>query len=370
MHRARTSFAALSLVSALACSEASPGPTSVRGGAANEGGTLTSGGQAGALTTPSAGTGVGGANGGATVSAGAGGSGGASSGGGGSGAGGSGLGGSGGCGGGGSGPVGACGPSDPISTDRVCSDLLERGSSGQHKWGSSYSHWSGKGGTAFEQKIRIEVPAPSTFHTQYFDLTNASGGYVGLQTGSIANGKLKTQVRFSLWNALHGTTDEAESVCQTFGGEGVGWTCYIPTFEIEFGVFYTLAVERLQDSADGKVWWQATVTNDRALTKTVIGRIQTLHTSQPHQFKTQQNFSEYWGPRAIDCDHVPRSIVDWQKPHLVDDGANVPITFEGFSKAGNPSLCAEEGTFASGEELTEDGKTLYRMTNGSIQMCE
>jgi hypothetical protein len=363
MHQARTTFAALSLVSALGCSEASPGTASASGGAMNDGGTLSSGGQAGGLTTPAAGTSVGGANGGATVIAGAGGgSGGASAGGGGASAGGSGCGG-GGCGGGG-------GSSDPISTDRVCTDLLERGSSGQHQWGSSYSAWSSKGGTSFEQKIRINVPAPSTFHTQYFNLTHASGGYLGLQTGSIGSGMVSTQVRFSLWNALDGRTDEAEAVCETFGGEGVGWTCYVPTFEIEFGVFYTLAVERLADSVDGKVWWQATVTNDRTQKETILGRIQTLHTSQPHQLESRQNFSEYWGRRAIDCNHVPQSIVDWQKPYLVNDGAEVPIAFEGFTKAGDPSRCDEEGTFASGEQLMEDGKTLYRMTNGSIQMCK
>jgi hypothetical protein len=34
------------------------------------------------------------------------------------------------------------------------------------------------------------------------------------------------------------------------------------------------------------------------------------------------------------------------------------------------ALSLTKREFASGEELIEDGKTLYRMTNGSIQMCE
>jgi hypothetical protein len=200
---------------------------------------------------------------------------------------------------------------------------------------------------------------------------NSSGGYLGIQTGSISNGTVSTQVRFSIWNTNESETDTEAAQCVSFDGEGTGQSCFIPDFPVDFGVFYTLAIERIGEADAGKVWWQATVTNDSTCETTVLGRIRASHSGAPYHVRANENFSEYWGSRALDCNSVPLSMVEWQAPAVTSGATTVPVSFSRFHKAADVHTdCQNEGAAAHGEVLQDGGRTLYRMVNGSVQMCE
>ena len=249
-----------------------------------------------------------------------------------------------------------------------CNNDLNPTGQGQHQWGSSYADWVSQSmGVQFSQRLRILQPAYESFHTHTFALTDASGGYIGLQTRQIAeDGSIASQVRFSIWDTL-----EAEGPnCITFGGEGVGYTCFIEPFPITMGSFYTLTVTRGDTEADG-TWWEGSVTHDDTCETTVLGRIKVPHAADQRLIRSAGNFSEYFGPRAVDCMSVPQSIVEWTAPIVIDEGgvATQDPLLE-FSKAEPAEPCDQAGVEASGEMDTIDGTPVYRMTNGSVVMCE
>ena len=238
---------------------------------------------------------------------------------------------------------------------------------GQHQWGSSYINWiSRSSGVRLEQSIILLQVAPKSFHTNNFSLTGAHGGYIGLQTQSIGpDGTLHTNVRFSIWN----TVAAQGNSCRTFGGEGVGYTCVINPFPLELGTPYTLGVERLNSEADG-TWWQGSVTNEHTGETQTIGRIKAKHQGAERLIKSTSNFSEYFGPRAKNCNSVPQTIVSWTASQITSEaGKIVSDQFREFTKANPDKPCNEAGVQAFGERRADGDYTFYRMTNGSVPMC-
>ncbi len=248
-----------------------------------------------------------------------------------------------------------------------CDNSLNPTGAGQHQWGSSYADWTPQTmGVEFSQRIRILQPAYESFHTHTFALSDASGGYIGLQTRQIADdGTIGSQIRFSIWDTL-----EADGPnCITFGGEGIGYTCFLEPFPIAMGSFYTVTVRRGETEDDG-TWWEGSVTHDETCETTVLGRIKVAHEGTERLIRSAGNFSEYFGPRAQDCMSVPQSIVEWTAPIIIgEDGVATQDPLLAFSKAEPDATCEEAGVEASGETDEIDGTTVYRMTNGSIPMC-
>ncbi|MBK8236133.1 MAG: hypothetical protein IPK74_11285 [Deltaproteobacteria bacterium] len=249
----------------------------------------------------------------------------------------------------------------------ACDPTAVPSGDGQHQWGSSYAGWTSQGGgIAFAQRLRIVQPAVRSFHTHTFDLSGASGGYIGLQTTDIApDGTIASHVRFSIWDTL-----EADGPgCTPFGGEGIGWTCVIDPYPIDFGVMYTLSVTRGDAESDG-TWWEATVRNDETCAVQTIGRIKVAHAGEPRWISSSYNFSEYFGQRAVDCHAVPQSIAEWTAPEVThEDDQVVADVFASFTKAEPGTPCGEAGVDASGEVAMLDDTTVYRMVNGSVPTC-
>ena len=111
--------------------------------------------------------------------------------------------------------------------------------------------------TRLDGTMRVEVnPGETTsyFFAQQFWFADGDGGYMGLQTngviGSEAVGKM---LIFSIWEAL-GAAPGPDATCQTFGGEGVGYSCRLP-FDWQPDVAYRLRLEQT-DSDDE---WRVTV---------------------------------------------------------------------------------------------------------------
>ncbi len=248
-----------------------------------------------------------------------------------------------------------------------CDKSLEPTGNGQHQWGSSYADWyNNTWGVVFEQTIMLEQVAPNSFHTNTFSLSDASGGYIGLQTHGINNdGSIQTNVRFSIWD----TVDAEGGECSSFGGEGVGQTCVINPLKLSVGVHYTIKVERLNTESDG-TWWQGSVLNDFSGDTHVIGKIKVPHAQSDRFVRPGGNFSEYFGPKAENCTSVPQSIVSWQAPQVKEENGNTIVSkFRSFSKANPDQPCSDAGVEASGEIISSNNVTFYKMTNGSIPMC-
>lgn len=249
-----------------------------------------------------------------------------------------------------------------------CNANLMPTGQGQHQWGSSYTNWNSlsTGKRAAQTIVWLQV-APASFHTNNFALADASGGYIGLQTQHIgANGDLTTNVRFSIWNAVASRGGQ----CRTFGGEGVGHTCELLPFPLTLGTHYTLSVERMNTEPDG-TWWQGAVFNEQTQQNQIIGQIKVKHLGLDRTIRNVSNFSEYFGPRAADCNSVPQSKVSWTAPTTTNDaGATTADQFLEFLTATPAQSCSEAGVQASGELITVGQQTFHRMTNGSIPMCQ
>ena len=181
----------------------------------------------------------------------------------------------------------------------------------QHQNGAAYAYWKFDGpGNDFwnvDQYVNIAQKAAYTYWAQYFTFTGSTdGGYIGLQTnGYRFDGSIGELAIFSLWNAnaIRGSS------CNTFAGEGSGYSCRIP-FSIETGVWYKLRVWRLETDSGGQ-WWGGWITSDNN-TEYHIGDIR-VPTDNHLVFGQVQNFSEYFGP-AVACNEVPRSIINLTQP--------------------------------------------------------
>lgn len=182
----------------------------------------------------------------------------------------------------------------------------------QHQYGAAYAYWQFQGpGDDFwetDQVLWIDQKAPHTYWAQYFQFTGSNdGGYIGLQTdGNRFDGSTGELAIFSLWNA-NGVRGPA---CDTFTGEGHGYSCRIP-FTITTGVHYRLRVWRLE-SDDTGTWWGGWIAADDTQQDYHIGDIRVP--SAGHQrFGQLMNFTEYFGP-AVPCDQVPQSTVQLTQP--------------------------------------------------------
>ncbi len=166
-------------------------------------------------------------------------------------------------------------------------------------------------------------------------------------------------MRVSIWDATEATpSTAASSTCRTFVGEGTGYTCTLDPFKLQKGVTYKLKFDGLDTSSLGTLW-QATITNSVSGEITEIGRIRARNGADQHSARPSVNFTEYYGPSAVDKYSVPQPIVRWTAPEM--DG-----TKQVFS-----SFIGQEGTEYKGNLVPQsDGSTLYELINGSISICE
>ncbi len=209
----------------------------------------------------------------------------------------------------------------------------------QQQWAAGYLGWTFDGQAAsawnIDQQIWIAQPAEASYWTINWSWTGEQGtsGYMGLQQGGGAQ-----QVRFSLWNA----TDAKGSGCQTFGGEGVGYTCTVPV-TIDPAKFYRLRLWRTDASEGGQWWggWLIEADTSGKLKEHTIGYIKVDAKHKEIDLNSIHNFSEYFGGAVARCDEVPLSIVGFTPPAANYHGAGTGVygsysqTKSGTKPAGN-----------------------------------
>lgn len=134
--------------------------------------------------------------------------------------------------------------------------------------------------------------AASTFWASQWQIpygTGISGGYIGIQTLDDDN----QRVLFSVWDATESEAGEHSSYCETFGGEGMGYSCRNDQFRWEPGVLYTLRAE-LRDG-----WVHGSISGGgRSL---YLGRIKAPH--HTHFGNGVTNFIEQFG--VVSCNEAP-----------------------------------------------------------------
>lgn len=204
---------------------------------------------------------------------------------------------------------------------------------GQQKWAANYLNWSFEGDSSavinIDQEFWIAQSAPDSFWV--FDWTfedSADGGYVGLQQQG-----LETRARFSIWNA----TEARGAACETFGGEGVGYTCTLPT-ALEPGKRYRLRLWRLDADADAQ-WWGAWLIEQDASGKLVerqIGEIKAPAGSQSIAPDSISNFMEFFGEAVTACRDIPLAVVGFAPPALNADGQGAYGRYGSFAGSSAP----------------------------------
>ncbi len=154
-----------------------------------------------------------------------------------------------------------------------------------------------------DQKIRIAKTAPGTQWVMTWTWAGDShGGYLGFNIDEQGKG----QALFSLWNA-----DQAKGPnCQTFGGEGEGWSCRMP-FEVNPETVYGLRLARTRVEASG-VWWSAWIIENAGSDSPTEHFLGEIHVSPQSKFirgNSINDFSEYFGRVVPECRQVPVSLV-------------------------------------------------------------
>lgn len=151
--------------------------------------------------------------------------------------------------------------------------------------------------TEVNMKIINDPGATSYYYWSYFfsfansTSSNSRYGYTGLQT--VGNGKVAI---FSIWNALAAQG----SNCTPFGGEGIGYHCYV-NLNFVRGHTYHFRVWRLSSDNTGD-WWGSFVSDTADNIETAIGFIK----SPPNSgLITQSNiFVEYY-QNVMSCAAMP-----------------------------------------------------------------
>jgi hypothetical protein len=211
-----------------------------------------------------------------------------------------------------------------------------------HLRGAHYVDWSYSAGNLWnlDQTVSFLLNPRNTYwslHWGWTDVSQSSGGYVGLQTdGNRFDDTIGDTAIFSLWDA-----NGHRGSCGRFGGEGVGLSCRIPYPMRADNSGYRLRVWQMEADAEGQ-WWGAWVRNPNG-TEVHIGDLRVPATATHIAFAN--NFSEYFGPR-VTCDKVPVAVVSWANP-TGNDGA-VSSTMRESTKASCTGGSARLTTLADG----------------------
>jgi hypothetical protein len=213
-----------------------------------------------------------------------------------------------------------------------------------------YSAWNAPAGTHYDLDATLAIATDpgagaDRFFAAQFALESATsdGGYIGLQTDATRpDGTTGKIAIVSIWNAV-GATAGANATCNTFGGEGVGWSCRV-AYDWHEGHAYRLRLWALSKNS-----WSAWVRDETSMVEVYIGKIDTPAADGWLTGGTTA-FTEYYGPSFPACTSLKKSVVTWSNP-TVDDG--VPTTFASNS--------AGKGACASVRAATGSGPTSHAM---------
>ncbi|MEJ7583986.1 MAG: DUF3472 domain-containing protein [Acidimicrobiales bacterium] len=176
-----------------------------------------------------------------------------------------------------------------------------------------YTDWSWPAGahTSTSETLTIEGADPGSHYFWAYDFAIGSNGvgYTGLQTGAFPNNN--KIALFAIWGA-----DRAEGpACETFDGEGIGWTCRLDPFSWTAGHPYVLRVG--VDGADaGGTWYKATIRDLTTGTLSTIGRIH--HPTTAATIVGRGSWTEWFGSPSTSCANLKRSRVTWARPTAQD----------------------------------------------------
>lgn len=146
---------------------------------------------------------------------------------------------------------------------------------------------------------------------------NGDGFYVGMQGATEGKQKL---LLFSVWNALGASADGTNgSWCQTFGGEGVGYSCR-RNYEWVGGRTYHFRVKKVSDGWWG-TWMKDTVTQKEVF----LGKIH-IPSSWGNLSATSVIFTEYFaGDPMQKCQELAYAKGKWD--NFISDSSSKPKNF-------------------------------------------
>jgi hypothetical protein len=178
-------------------------------------------------------------------------------------------------------------------------------------------------------KINVD-PGPGT--ARFFAEQLSIGPYttyMGLQTDMrMPNGQVGKGAIFSIWNATGAQSGSPGSWCQTFGGEGVGYSCRIPYYW-SAGNTYRLRIWQISRNS-----WAAFI---KDLTSGIEVQLGTI--TIPARYYLQggiSTFTEYYGGTFPSCNSLKLSRVTWGMPV----GNNSTLTSNWSSNSIGPGDCA------------------------------
>lgn len=199
---------------------------------------------------------------------------------------------------------------------------------------TTYSRFSLPSDTMYniDMPLKINVdPGPRTF--RFFSQQLSIGpfsAYMGLQTDmNFPNGSGKGAI-FSVWNATGGTPGSPGSWCQSFGGEGVGFSCRIP-YAWSAGNTYRLRIWQITSNS-----WAAFVMNMTTGAEVRLGTISIPTSKNPKLSGGITTFTEYYGGDFAACNDLKLSQVTWGMPV----GNNGTLQSTWISNSIGPGECA------------------------------
>lgn len=158
-------------------------------------------------------------------------------------------------------------------------------------------------------KINVDPgPRTSRFFAEQLSI-GTFGAYIGLQTDmQLPNNKIGKGAIFSIWNATGGVPGTQGSWCQSFGGEGVGYSCRI-AYNWTAGNTYRLRVWQITSNS-----WGAFVMNMTTGEEVSLGTITIPTSKNPLLSGGVITFTEYYGGDFNACSDLKLSQVTWGMP--------------------------------------------------------
>jgi hypothetical protein len=151
------------------------------------------------------------------------------------------------------------------------------------------------GYSSLSQQLTVEKKTNDTFWAVQWNWNESDyGGYIGLQ--GVPN---KERVLFSLWNANAAKGKN----CGQFGGEGIGYHCWVSIPIIQNHI-YKLQVKRLNKDDSTGVWWGG------YLDRTFVGAIRVPANNTLINMATI-DFTEYYGGQPC---NDRNSVAIWSRP--------------------------------------------------------
>jgi len=178
------------------------------------------------------------------------------------------------------------------------------------------------------------VAGSSYFWAQQFFFEGTSyGGYTGLQSNGILGGHVVGKmVIFSIWEALEAEPGPTSS-CETFAGEGVGYSCRL-AFEWRENVTYRMVLREVTDDR-----WSLTMIDPTAGEDVLIGTIRVPDAWGRIRPPTA-GFTEYYG-QVSSCETLPHAVALLHQP--IADETIAPISMDagtyGTCEAQASSVC-------------------------------